>query len=691
MKNFINKIVFVIVILGVQCIIVQNAEAQQQWVQTNGPSGGGDVYYMTAAGSSAYTYCYPKGMYRSSDDGQTWKPIGYPDYSSIQSLAMDGTDVYAGMMSGLFRYSTGTGLWTNAAPGFGSDYMGYHVRIFGQTICIGMGAGVFISRDKGATWKNTVLGGGDVAYDFLDFGSTMLAATNAGAYRTIDNGTTWTNVSAQSFPWAIHAFATMGNDVYAGTTGGVYKSSDFGSTWTDVSSGMNRYFLTVDGLKVLDNVLVAITTNGVYRSTDKGATWVGANSGLKYNYIGSSGGYFVTSLAATGNSFCVGTIASGIFRSTDHGVTWKPSNNGIIGTTVTTLHGGDGYVLAFAQNNGIFRTTDKGSTWELMNTPTASVSAFLAVGSDILAATAKGVWRSSDMGLNWQQTGDTLASTSVSSLARCDSLIFAGTNQGLYVSRDLGRTWTIASATFSQNAITALAANGSTIYASTQYAVYVSFNSGGYWSRAVDISASAMAAYGSSLFILNNYKIFQVQGNGQSWSMADVGVVNALSLAVVGSKLYVGTSMGVYNAPMNGTAWKWEVNLTENYAYALAASGSDLYLGTYQAGVYRLLNGATSVHDDGTSGIATGFDLAQNYPNPFNPSTTITYQLAQEGRISVTVSDVLGRECAVLVDALQPAGSHAVVFDGSRYPSGTYFYTLMAGGARVSKTMFLLK
>jgi len=38
------------------------------------------------------------------------------------------------------------------------------------------------------------------------------------------------------------------------------------------------------------------------------------------------------------------------------------------------------------------------------------------------------------------------------------------------------------------------------------------------------------------------------------------------------------------------------------------------------------------------------FGLSDNYPNPFNPSTTISYQIPQDGLITLKVYDALGRE-----------------------------------------------
>jgi hypothetical protein len=78
---------------------------------------------------------------------------------------------------------------------------------------------------------------------------------------------------------------------------------------------------------------------------------------------------------------------------------------------------------------------------------------------------------------------------------------------------------------------------------------------------------------------------------------------------------------------------------------------------------------------------AIPFVLHQNHPNPFNPSTTIRYDLSSTVRVTLDVLDVTGRLVANLVDEVQPAGPHHVVWDGvasggRRVASGIYFYRL---------------
>jgi len=85
------------------------------------------------------------------------------------------------------------------------------------------------------------------------------------------------------------------------------------------------------------------------------------------------------------------------------------------------------------------------------------------------------------------------------------------------------------------------------------------------------------------------------------------------------------------------------------------------------------------------------FALHQNYPNPFNPSSIITYELKNTGKIRLAVYDVIGREVAVLVNGVQSEGQHQVTFSANNLPSGVYFYRLETTESSITKKMMLMK
>ncbi|MDQ3022587.1 MAG: T9SS type A sorting domain-containing protein [Bacteroidota bacterium] len=94
-------------------------------------------------------------------------------------------------------------------------------------------------------------------------------------------------------------------------------------------------------------------------------------------------------------------------------------------------------------------------------------------------------------------------------------------------------------------------------------------------------------------------------------------------------------------------------------------------------------------------GVPTKFDLSQNYPNPFNPSTKINYDLPFDGKVSIKIFDMAGKEVETLLNEVKAAGYYTLDFNASSLSSGIYFYTLSAeanGQNFVStKKMMLIK
>jgi len=94
---------------------------------------------------------------------------------------------------------------------------------------------------------------------------------------------------------------------------------------------------------------------------------------------------------------------------------------------------------------------------------------------------------------------------------------------------------------------------------------------------------------------------------------------------------------------------------------------------------------------------ASQFSLMQNYPNPFNPTTTISYSVAAPLQpVVLVVYDLLGRRVRKLVDQVQAAGDHHIVWDGrddAGLPAanGVYLYRITAGADQATRTMVLLK
>ncbi len=83
--------------------------------------------------------------------------------------------------------------------------------------------------------------------------------------------------------------------------------------------------------------------------------------------------------------------------------------------------------------------------------------------------------------------------------------------------------------------------------------------------------------------------------------------------------------------------------------------------------------------------------LSDNYPNPFNPSTTIRFALPADGRVSLVVFDLLGRELETLADGRFTAGEYAVTWNTQGLSSGVYFYRFTSANGMETRKMLLAR
>ncbi|NUN68482.1 MAG: T9SS type A sorting domain-containing protein, partial [Bacteroidetes bacterium] len=131
-------------------------------------------------------------------------------------------------------------------------------------------------------------------------------------------------------------------------------------------------------------------------------------------------------------------------------------------------------------------------------------------------------------------------------------------------------------------------------------------------------------------------------------------------------------------------------NAPQSYSYVDASAAAKASYRLKQIDRDGKFTYSQTVEVNGT-GAASSFGLGQNYPNPFNPATSIQYHIPVSGSVSLKVYDMLGKEVAVLVNGVRPAGENTASFNAATLPSGMYFYTLRAANFTATKKMMLVK
>ena len=88
--------------------------------------------------------------------------------------------------------------------------------------------------------------------------------------------------------------------------------------------------------------------------------------------------------------------------------------------------------------------------------------------------------------------------------------------------------------------------------------------------------------------------------------------------------------------------------------------------------------------------------LKANYPNPFNPSTTIAFDIKDEGHVRIDIYNIRGQRVKTLLNENMKPGRYSsewngVDDNGRNVTSGIYFYRMTAVGFSETKRMVLMK
>ena len=593
-----------------------------QWIQTNGPYGGG-VYSFATSGTNLFAGTNG-GVYLSTDNGTSWGAVnnGLPGGCYGRALLVSGANLFVGTWGkGIFRSTDNGASWVEAVNGV-TNFTVYCFASVNSNLFVGTANGVFRSRDNGANW--TWLSSGWVAFpDVRALSSnneTIFAATWFGkVYRSTNDGIIWTDVT-NGLNGSFTALGSSGTSTFVGNySGRIYRTTNNGNSWIEVSSGLTLGN-PINGFAVIDSIIYAATRAGVYLSTNNGDNWILSSNGLPSNFLGTIG---VNPNGTSGTDLLVSSNYSlhSIYRSTNNGTSWTYSDSGLIATGVGTLAVNNSYIFAGAGGTGLFRTTNNGEDWiEINNGLTDTrLSALVVKENYIFAGTwGGGVFRSSDDGTNWMPVNQGL-NNQVLSLEVQGHNIFAGTyGSGIFRSTDNGSSWIPVNNGFpSGGVVFAIAATDEYIFAGSFVAagvggVYRSTDGGNSWTQVVngltDYRISVLAFAANNLFAgtldafgAGGSGIYRTTDYGANWTPVSNGLTNLTIntlYSVNGTTIFAGTgeggsggvpnTAGIFRSTDNGNNWI-QVNdgLWNTVVSAFIVSGDNLFIGAEGGGVWR--------------------------------------------------------------------------------------------------------
>lgn len=605
-------------------LISMSGWSQDEWIQTNGPSGG-EVFTITA---SPLDYLYAStrmGVYRSSDNGNNWNLIDFPLGNAPTAVNSNG-DVFAA--SGNIYRSVDAGItWDSVttAPGFFTNIVIDSAgTIYVGNVSWNLGNSLLISYDNGDNWVHQPIELGVVEHMVINVNSLgyIYLGTENFLYRSTDSGITWENITESLNQFVVSSILiTPGDDLFIGLSmgGGIYRSTDYGDTLVQVMMDIEVSSLTINS----DSVIFAGTTSGVYRSMNNGDAWELATTGLadlnilslgvdsEDNLYAGAFGIFRSNnngddwiAAYTGITanrvFSIDSnqegdlfaLADGVYRSLDNGDTWIRVNEDVKGATFQSIlvhTNGDVYVPNYDSIGSLYRSTDNGDTWEELLLNSHHIIPYdMAVnqeGDIFVVGEMAGVLRSIDNGVTWTQVINGIDCDHITTIALNDTgCIFIGSRlcDILYRSMDNGDTWIpVMNGIDPPIGITSIAFNSlSTIFAGTESnVVYRSMDNGNSWEGlTMDIIdphpfITDIVIDGNDNLYASSYVdgVFQSTDNGESWVLINEGLTFT---SVYG--LDYSTRGYLFNSTNGASVWIRDIDVSSEYTKA-DSNGMQIY------------------------------------------------------------------------------------------------------------------
>jgi hypothetical protein len=688
--------------------ILSVSTARSQWVQTNGPEGGG-IPSLFRDGTDLYAGTYGNGgVFKSTDGGAGWtQMIAGMGYQSVQAIERSGAYLLASGTVGFYRSTDGGASWT-ASTGLPTAIGVYALLVDGATVYAGTsGKGVYVSTDEGATWTAANAGlpanfGYTYAGGIVKAASGVLVAatdnSTYGIYRSTDAGGSWTKIDNGLPPFTqINALLKHGAALYAGGPT-VYVSTDDGASWAVSGTGIPANS-GIDEIAAGDSAIFAAGFNHLFRSTDGGATWTALGGGLPLMTMAS--------VKAAGTTIYAGTIADGVYVSTDNGGSWTQRVAGLRARDMSGFLAGG--TTLYGNGNSMFATTDGGDSWTSVRGNLKDSSSQPALvyldGATMFCRDfpATGIERSTDGGSTW-----TWAGTGLSPFGSVQSMVSAGgalhtVSNRIHRSTDNGDSWVQSDSALGAFAsFTNIAGAGGSLFA---YGMGIarSTDGGATWATAsagipAFFTVTGFTTVGTTLFAGGGFPPanYKSTDNGDSWTPVATlpSSSQATQLLGHGNDLFAcGENNGVFISTNMGGSW---TNISSglpapNYRFTLAIHDGMMYAGTSGNSVWkRPLSQVTAVEPVDRA-VPSGYALHQNYPNPFNPATELRFHVPVEGRVAIEIYDVLGRLEAVLVDGRLSPGTYSVRWDADGAPSGAYYARMTAGRFTATSKLLLAR
>ena len=156
-------------------------------------------------------------------------------------------------------------------------------------------------------------------------------------------------------------------------------------------------------------------------------------------------------------------------------------------------------------------------------------------------------------------------------------------------------------------------------------------------------------------------------------------------------------SVASFAAPLSGFGGGTGIVYASGFLASASDSAFSLILTTPSGYSVKLPAASTALSTINEKIInPSAFSLNQNYPNPFNPSTSISFDIYEASKVSLSIFDLNGRLVKNLMSGNLGSGTYSIDWNGKNtkglsVAGGVYFYSITSGESSIIKKMSLIK
>ncbi len=315
-------------------------------------------------------------------------------------------------------------------------------------------------------------------------------------------------------------------------------------------------------------------------------------------------------LVLTAIIICITTFAVSDLAARDIKAPWEPLSllpNGDVWSIVEL----NGDLFTAVRLSGVYKSSDGGNSWfRLTNVEAANVFELHVFGNNLFVAGAGVLLRSQDGGESWEDVSEGINKTAfwlITSIVSDDSVLYLTTLDGLYTSTNQGLTWEATDNSLPQDEYNYTSLNESTVFLGGTDNIVKYDRTTGSWNFIVTpilrpnfgLHVNGFL-YASSSVGGETTELWRSVDEGQSWESAGSGLPTGTifnDMVFSDGKYLLATSRGMFTSGSGDTWTALAPNSGELDVHRVLPRGNDLIVGTRGYGVFRLDSGA----DDFTS------------------------------------------------------------------------------------------